>query len=89
MGIDLDETERKALEWISSINAEEDHSAIVRRRSENTALWLLQHPTYADWVTAPSSFLWLYGNSTPSKYPKLTLQWESERLFSCKSLLRY
>lgn len=71
--LNLDENERKALEWICSINTEEDQRAIVRLRSENTALWLLQHQTYTDWATAPSSFLWLYGDSTPSQYPTLTL----------------
>lgn len=64
--LNLDETERKALEWICPINAEDDQRSIVRLRSENTGLWLLQHQTYFNWVSAPKSFLWLYGQSTPS-----------------------
>ena len=63
----LAESERRALEWLCSINPEDDLRAFQESRAVNTGGWVLQHETYLKWLHTPGSLLWIKGQSTPSK----------------------
>lgn len=50
------------LTWISDVPYEAQHKFIREKRTEGTALWLLNHSSYTNWrKSSASTFLWLYG----------------------------
>jgi hypothetical protein len=61
-----DEHERfEALQWVSNIPYGSNHIAAREGRTENTAEWILRHPTYRDWrASSASTILWLHGIRT-------------------------
>jgi hypothetical protein len=50
------------LQWISAIPYEDNHNTASTGHTSGTGEWLLQHSTYLDWKTSPTSnILWLHG----------------------------
>lgn len=57
------------LEWFCpahKVNPIHDHLMYKDRRTENTAVWIYEHPLYKEWRTNSSSFLWITGKSMQS-----------------------
>jgi hypothetical protein len=51
-----------ALQWASKIPYESNHITAREGRTENTAEWILQHPTYREWrASSASMIIWLHG----------------------------
>jgi len=55
------------LEWIcpaDKVNPSQDQAAYLeRRKAENTAVWIFDHPLYKEWRTSSLPFLWISGKS--------------------------
>ena len=60
------------LEWLcpNTVNPMYDQSTHRDLRTENTAVWIFEHPQYKEWRTGSSNFIWIYGQSTHNYYSK-------------------
>ncbi|KAK7753946.1 hypothetical protein SLS62_004044 [Diatrype stigma] len=56
------ERDVKVLQWISDVSYESDLNNVREGRVPGTCQWLLEHPTYEEWLDqADSGILWLHG----------------------------
>jgi hypothetical protein len=54
------------LEWLcpaDKVNPSRDQATYYERRTENTAIWIFEHPLYKEWKSGSSPFLWINGKS--------------------------
>jgi hypothetical protein len=75
---DIAEEVVRILDWICppNVNPLNDHESFKDILLENTATWILENAKFKEWLSKPSSFLWLNGKSN---FPVLHLLTSSGR----------
>ncbi|KAK8012874.1 hypothetical protein PG991_010249 [Apiospora marii] len=57
-----EDTERqKVLDYYLTVNPQSNYDMSIRLHHTGTGLWLIRLPKFQDWISAPSSMLWLKG----------------------------
>ena len=58
----IEETRSNFMNWISTLDFEEEHAFTFEKRYKNTGDWLIKEPVFKQWFNVTDScVLWCYG----------------------------
>lgn len=82
-----DQETRKIIKWLSHLNFWSKQDDTFGRRQEGTGEWLLNDPTFQQWINGDIKVLWCPGHRTSQFKIFLTLSSRRRKDCSCVSIL--